>query len=121
MTGHGDVFPLSSALPISPLCRSLTHVLEQEKAQGLELAKELAHLRYKAKELEMLVEDFGPIWKRTPGPGRYPSEIRQLKLERYREKRALRQQRYQAIREFAGRSTAAKSRVRVNGKFVKSC
>lgn len=121
MTGHGDVLPLSSALPLSPLYSSLTQVLEQEKAQGLELAKELAQLRYKAKELEMLIQDFGPVWKRSPALGRYPSEIRQLKLERYREKRALRLQRYQATRAFAGRSTAAKSRVRVNGKFVKSC
>ena len=100
---------------------SLTQVLEQEKTQGLVLAKELAQLRFKAKELEMLIGDFGPVWKKAPVLGRYPPEIRQQKLERYRQKRQLRMQRYQVTREFVGRSTAAKSRVRVQGKFAKSC
>jgi len=118
MTRHGDVCSLPSAEPMSPALASLAQVLEQEKAQGLLLAKELAQLRFKAKELEMMIGDFGPVWKRAPGPGRYSQEIRQQKLERYREKRALRMQHYQATREFTGRSTAAKSRTRVQGKFA---
>lgn len=121
MTRYGDVCPLPSAVPMSPTLASLAQVLEQEKTQGLALAKELAQLRYKAKELEMLIGDFGPVWKRTPALGRCSPEIRQQKLERYRQKRALRVQRCQVTREFTGRSTAAKGRARVQGKFAKNC
>ena len=115
LPGDLAVFVSTTETALQPL----SHVLEEERSRGLALAKELAQLKMRTMELEALISDFGPVWKTQPVT-RYPPTTRQLKVQRYREKRALRLQRSQASRTYTGRSAAAKDRMRVGGKFASS-
>lgn len=51
---------------------------------------------------------------------RYPAHIRQQKIDRYKAKLKRRREKHSVVRKYIGRSALAKSKPRMNGKFVKT-
>lgn len=110
------------------LVLKLAEDIRQERERNMALTRELVQEKSRISNLEnmvlsLLLSEPAP---EAPEPeqyelvdGKYPPHIRKLKIMKYKAKLQKRREKVQLSREYRGRSHAALSKPRVNGKFVR--
>ena len=105
---------------------TLRKELDRERAFNMQLAMELAEERLKVTELETITGRMALITPTEPQQteaevsiGAYSAKVRREKIAKYKRKLLQHRGKTQLSRTFPGRSGVARSKPRVNGRFVK--
>ena len=119
--------------PLQSFLETLAVQLDQERVHNALLLCQLAQERHRAQELEIQLHLTGQGGGRFEGEsegereleqkkavGLYPSEIRRMKIARYKAKLQGHLLRARQRRGCKGRSIVAQSKPRVRGRFVKT-
>ena len=110
----------------------LSQMILQERHQRLSLMKELLLEKQKSQQLEDFINQFletgafgieqfieNEAKSTEVKVGVYPDYLRKLKIKKYKQKQKRHRMKVKISRKFKGRSCAAKSKPRVNGRFMK--
>lgn len=112
--------------------QKVTSIIMKEREKRLSLTKELIFQKRKNAQLEKFIEDLEETlgnpqenkvieeqMDNKPKIGAYSALIRRMKINKYKLKLKKHRKHVAITREYKGRSKAAKTKLRVNGKFAR--
>ncbi|OMJ90767.1 hypothetical protein SteCoe_6847 [Stentor coeruleus] len=112
--------------------QKVASIIMQEREKRFSLTKELIFQKRKNAQLETFIEELEESLENPqeikineektdnkPKIGAYSAMIRKMKIKRYKLKLKKHRKQVEITREYKGRSRAAKSKLRVNGKFAR--